>query len=140
MIRSSLLPIITLPIITYYCKFIIMHYYILITSLLHPYYILITNGKSCYNDSIIVCSHPLLHHYYLLLLHYYTSVYNYPLLPISVSRTCRWKGNQNWRWKGKWRWKGNQFLSPLLYWNLSKMEQDIITAATNAKKTLTARH
>ena len=35
------------------------------------------------------CRPPLLHYYYILLCHYYTGFYYNPLLPISVSRTCR---------------------------------------------------
>ena len=73
------------------------HYYIIITSLLHHYYFIITKGKSCNNESIITCYAKskllLLHHYYVLLRHYYTGFYYYPLLPISVSRTCRWESS-----------------------------------------------
>ena len=55
---------------------------------------IITNGKSCNNDSIVPCyaksKHLLLHHFFVLLRHYYTWFYYYPLLPISISQTCRW--------------------------------------------------
>ena len=67
------------------------HCYII--NLIH-YYIIITNGKSCNNDSIIMCYAKsktlLLHYYYVLFHHDYTWFYYYPLLPISVSQTCRW--------------------------------------------------
>ena len=43
-------------VLTYYYIFIITYYYVIITSLLHDYYIIITNGKSCNNDSIVTCS------------------------------------------------------------------------------------
>ena len=76
----QVLPIITLPIITYYYKFVITYYYVIITSLLRRHHIITTNGKSCNND------------YYALLRHYYTRAYHYPSLHISVSRTCRWAG------------------------------------------------
>ena len=86
-----------------HCYYIITTYYYvfyiiilrIITLLLHHCYIIITNGKSCNNDSIITCyakSMPLLlHYYYVFLRHYYTWFYYYPLVPISVSRTCRWR-------------------------------------------------
>ena len=70
------------------------HYYTIITLLLHHYYFIITKGKSCNNDYIITCyakGKPLLlRHYYVLLRHYYTWFYYYSLLPITVSRNCRW--------------------------------------------------
>ena len=76
------------------------HYYIIITSLLHHYYFIITKGKSCNNDYIITCYAKgmplLLHYYYVLLRHYYTRFYYYPLLPISISRTCRWQWMPWW--------------------------------------------
>ena len=37
-------------------------------------------------------------------------------------------------------WRGNQFLSPFFDRRIHSMERDIVAAATNAKKTLTARH
>lgn len=37
-------------------------------------------------------------------------------------------------------WRGNQFLSPFFDRRMHSMERDIVAAATNAKKTLTARH
>ena len=71
----------------------------LLLLLLHHYYIINTIGKSCNNESIITCyakcKSPLLRCYYILLCHYYYGFYYYPLLPISVSRTCRRKSKQN---------------------------------------------
>ena len=112
--------IITITIITL-CYIIITHYYISYYSvrvciiaisilhiitllllchwdwLLHHYYIIITNGKSCYNDldSVIMSyakrQSPLLPCYYTVtsLHHYYNGFYYYPLLHISVSQTFR---------------------------------------------------
>jgi len=37
-------------------------------------------------------------------------------------------------------WKGNQFLSPAFDRHLSTIQRDIVAAATNAKRSLTARH
>ena len=75
--------------------YVLLHYYyVIITSLLCHYYFIITKRKSCNNDCIITCyAHgvpPLLRHYYTLFRHYYTDLCYYPLLLISVSRTCRW--------------------------------------------------
>ena len=68
-------------IITYYAKSSLLRYhYTIITSLLENYVIITYYAKS-----------RLLRHYCTVLLrHYYTGFYNYPLLPISVSQTCRW--------------------------------------------------
>ena len=77
-----LLFIFTLAIITYCYKFITSYYSIIITI-----------GKPCNNESIIMfyakSRLPLLCDYYVLLCHYHNGFYYYPLLPISVSRTCR---------------------------------------------------
>ena len=70
-IITSLLPIITFAIITYYYKFVITYYYNIITSLLVIYYVMITNGKSCNNDSIITCYAKVSLHYYVIKTHYY---------------------------------------------------------------------
>ena len=78
-----------------YYYVLLHHYYSIITLLLHYYYFIFTEGKSCKNDYIITCYAKgmtlLLHYYYVLLCHYYTGFYYYSLLPISISRTCRWK-------------------------------------------------
>ena len=60
------------------------HYYIIIILILHYYYyIIIIKGKSCDNDSMLRVMQRVLLHYYIIITHY-------PLLPISVSQTCRW--------------------------------------------------
>ena len=64
----------------------------IITSLLHYYHIDITllllhryykKGKSCNNDSMLRVMQRVVLHYYIIITHY-------PLLPISVSQTCKW--------------------------------------------------
>ena len=86
---------------TFYCiiftriitNILLYPYYILIMSLICHYYVIITNEKSCYNDSIFtyyaMSMLPVLHHYYLLLHHDYKGDYCYPSVHISVSQTSR---------------------------------------------------
>ena len=82
------------PIIMYYYSILLHPYYILIISLLHDYYVIISDGKSCNNDSIIAyyatSVFPLSHYSYLLLYHNYKGDYCYSLLHLSVSQSCKY--------------------------------------------------
>ena len=57
---------------------LLCHHYIITTPLLRHYHIIITNWKSCNNDSIITCYQRVSLHYYVIIKHYYRVL----LLPI----------------------------------------------------------
>ena len=57
---------------------LLCHHYIITTLLLRHYNIIITNWKSCNNDSIITCYQRVSLHYYVIIKHYYRVL----LLPI----------------------------------------------------------